>query len=240
MTALGSGLKLDLHNHTHFSSDGVHSPAQLLTTARDRGIGCIAVTDHNTVRGGIEAAQIAATDHTLPRVIPGVELATLEGEVIGLFVSQEIPKLLSLAEAVSRIRLQGGLVYLPHPFDVARRGAIQAKERLGAANLADIIEVVNARALGSRAGRRAAALAAELGKPAGAGSDAHRAVEVARAYLVVDGVPTRENLLDLVARGRIEHRLRRRDYLFNVILMGMAPVTRLRRRFTSNVGHGPV
>ncbi len=71
-----SGFKLDLHNHTHFSSDGVHSPAGLLAVARARGIACIAITDHNTVRGGLEGLALAEADPGLPRVIPGVELLT--------------------------------------------------------------------------------------------------------------------------------------------------------------------
>ncbi len=231
MTTLGSGVKLDLHNHTHFSSDGVQSPARLLAAARDRGIGCIAITDHNTVRGALEGAALAAADPTLPRVIPGVELATDVGEVIGLFVSEEIPRSLSVVEAVARIRAQGGLVYLPHPFDKVRRGAVSPGERLRVAGLVDIIEVVNGRALGSRVALKSAALAARMGKPAGAGSDAHRSTEVGSAYIVVDEVPTRENLVRLVAAGRVEHHLRALDYFLNLGRMGMAPVTRFRRRF---------
>jgi len=231
---LGSGVKLDLHNHTHFSSDGVQSPARLLAAARDRGIGCIAITDHNTVRGGLEGAALAAADPELPRVIPGVELATQAGEIIGLFVSHEIPRLLPVDEAVARIRAQGGLVYLPHPFDMLRRGAVSPGERLRVAELADIIEVVNGRALGTRVSLKSAGLAARMHKPAGAGSDAHRTMEVGSAYVVVDEMPTRENLVWLVADGRVEHHLRLWDYMLNLVLMGMAPVTRFRRRITAS------
>lgn len=230
---LSSGVKLDLHNHTHFSSDGVQSPARLLAAARDRGIGCIAITDHNTVRGGLEGAALAAADPELPRVIPGVELATQAGEIIGLFVTEEIPKLLPVAEAAARIRAQGGLVYLPHPFDMLRRGAVSPDERLRVADLVDIIEVVNGRALGPRVSLKSAALAARMHKPAGAGSDAHRTMEVGSAYVVVDEMPTRENLVRLVAAGRVEHHLHLRDYMLNLGLMGMAPVTRFRRRITA-------
>jgi predicted metal-dependent phosphoesterase TrpH len=227
---LGSGVKLDLHNHTHFSSDGAQSPARLLAAARDRGIGCIAITDHNTVRGGLEGAALAEADPELPRVIPGIELATQAGEIIGLFVSEEIPRLLPVSDAVARIRAQGGLVYLPHPFDRVRRGAVSPGERVRVADLADIIEVVNGRALLPRAGFKSAGWAARWGKPAGAGSDAHRTMEVGSAYVVVDEMPTRENLVRLVAAGRVEHHLRAWDYLLNWGLMGMAPVTRFRRR----------
>lgn len=233
MIALGSGVKLDLHNHTHFSSDGMQSPARLLATARDRGIGCIAVTDHNTVRGGLECAALAAANPDLPKVIPGIELATQAGEIIGLFVSAEIPRLLPVADAVARIRLQGGLVYLPHPFDRLRRGAVAAADRSTVAALADIIEVVNGRAVSSRAGAKSARLAAQLGKPAGAGSDAHRPMEIGFAYVVVEALPTRDTLVELVAAGHVEHHLRPWDYLLNCGLMGLAPITRLLRRFAT-------
>jgi predicted metal-dependent phosphoesterase TrpH len=190
----GFGLRLDLHNHTHFSSDGAQSPATLLAAAKKRGIACVAITDHNTVRGGIEALTLAEADGRLPRVIPGVELATQSGEVIGLFVTEEIPKGLPVEEAVARIRAQGGIVYLPHPFDKVRRGAVSPVDRLRVARLADIIEVMNGRALGTQAGRKSVELAAFLGKPGGAGSDAHRRAEVGTAYVLVEAIPTPETL----------------------------------------------
>ena len=97
------------------------------------------------------------------------------------------------------------------------------------AGLADIIEVANGRALGPRAGSKSASLAARLGKPGGAGSDAHRSTEVGTAYVVIDEIPTRETLIVLVAAGRVEHRLRSWDYVLNWGRMGMAPITRFAR-----------
>jgi predicted metal-dependent phosphoesterase TrpH len=77
-------LRLDLHNHTSHSADGTMNPRTLLERAAAEGIACLAVTDHNTVRGGLEALAFAEADPSLPRVIPGVELRTQVGEVIGL------------------------------------------------------------------------------------------------------------------------------------------------------------
>ncbi len=233
MSVSPSGFKLDLHNHTSCSSDGVLTPADLLTAAKARGIDCLAVTDHNTVSGGAAALRLALADSRLPRVIPGMELATDVGEIIGLYVHEDIPTGLSLEESVARIREQGGLVYLPHPFDRLRRGAISARARLRAAQLADIIEVVNGRSLGPRVAAKAAALARETMKPAGAGSDAHRAPEVGIAYVVVAELPTPETLVALVAEGRLEHGLRSREYMLNWGFQGLSPVTRLRRRLPS-------
>ena len=229
MIMAGPGFKLDLHNHTRSSSDGVHTPEELLIQARARGIDCVAVTDHNTVRGGLEALSLAQADPKLPRVIPGVELLTDVGEIIGLFIQEEIPARLPVAEAAERIKSQGGLIYLPHPFDRVRRGAVISQERQRVAALADIIEVMNGRALHPRAGRRSRVLASELGKPWGAGSDAHRPQEVGTAYVVVTEIPTRDTLLALVAAGRVEHSLRPPDYLLNWGRMGLAPITRWRR-----------
>jgi predicted metal-dependent phosphoesterase TrpH len=227
---LQSGLRLDLHNHTSFSADGLMSPAALLTGARAKGIHCIAVTDHNTVQGALEALVLAEADLSLPRVIPGIELTTADGEIIGLYVEENIPSGLSLSESVARIRAQGGLVYLPHPYDFFRRGAISRGERVRAAELADIIEVVNGRSLGPRAGKKAGGLARRLNKPGGAGSDAHREAEIGLAYVTVAAHPSREALVSLVAAGTVGHSLSPWEYTLNWGMQGLAPVTRLRRR----------
>jgi len=230
-----SVLRLDLHNHTTFSPDGLLTPAALLAAAGRRGIGCLAVTDHNTTRGALAALALSESDPLLPRVIPGIELMTAAGEVIGLFVTEDIPRGLSLAESAARIRGLGGVVYLPHPYDVFRRGAVTRSERTRAAEIADIIEVVNGRALGPRAGHKAARLAQRLGKPQGAGSDAHRSREVGRAYVVADECPSRDNLVALVAAGRVEHTLTAADHALNWGLQALAPVTRARRALTGDL-----
>jgi predicted metal-dependent phosphoesterase TrpH len=205
-----SRLRLDLHNHTSFSADGLLPPDELLRTAKARGLDCIAVTDHNTVQAR-------------------------DGEVVGLYVEEEIPRGLSLQEAVERIRNLGGVVYLPHPHDVFRRGAVSRTQRRGAAEMSDVVEVVNGRALGPRAGIKSARLAARFGKPGGAGSDAHRALEVGRAYVVVRELPVRETLVEVVSAGHVEHNLRARSYALNWILMASSPLTRLWRKTTGSL-----
>ena len=229
-----SRLRLDLHNHTHFSPDALMSPAALLATAKARGIDCLAVTDHNTVEGALEAVALAEGDLSLPRVIPGIELTTADGEIIGLYVWNDIPAGLSLVESAELIRGQGGLVYLPHPYDVLRRGTISRRQRIPAAELSDIIEVMNGRALGPRAGEKAARLAGRLGAPAGAGSDAHRELEVGLAWVEVDAYPSRDTLVSLVAGGAVVHDLSLREYTTNLGMKGLAPVTRLRHRVASD------
>ena len=228
----GSGLRLDLHNHTAFSRDGLLSPRELLVEAAARGVCCIAITDHDSVEGARQAAAAAEADHSLPRVIPGIELSTRAGEIIGLYIEEKIPARLTIDEAVNRIRSLGGLVYLPHPFDWARRGAIDPRERDRIAERSDIIEVVNGRSLSPWCSRRAQRLARRLGKPQGAGSDAHRAAEVGLAYVLVDAVPTRDTLVALVHAGRVENGLNPKEYALNWGFQSLSPVTRARRRLT--------
>jgi predicted metal-dependent phosphoesterase TrpH len=230
-----SGLRLDLHNHTSFSADGSMSPASLLAAAKTKGIACIAVTDHNTVEGALQAVELADADLTLPRVIPGIELLTTDGEIIGLYVWENIPTHLPLLEAIERIRGQGGLVYLPHPFDRLRRGTVSKRERVRAAELADIIEVVNGRALCRRAGNKSLALAEQLGKARGAGSDAHHKAEVGFAAVLIESYPSRDTLVSLVERGRVVHDLSLREYALNWGVQGLAPVTRMRRRVAGDI-----
>jgi predicted metal-dependent phosphoesterase TrpH len=208
------------------------TPAVLLSTARAKGLDCIAVTDHNTVRGGLLALGLSEADPSLPRVIPGIELSTEVGEVVGLYVREDIPRGLPLREATLRIRDLGGLVYLPHPHDVFRRGAISRRERDNAAALCDLVEGFNGRALGPCAGAKSARLAERQGKPCGAGSDAHHRGEVGRAWVEVAELPTRETLVGVVAAGEVRHGLRALGYSLNWGRQASAPWTRAWRRIT--------
>ncbi|MCX8032108.1 MAG: PHP domain-containing protein [Thermoleophilia bacterium] len=226
------GLRVDLHNHTRFSSDGWLSPRELLLAAARRGIHCLAVTDHNTLEGALEAAALAEEDPSLPRVIPGIELTTREGEIIALYVSDPIPAGLALPEAIDRVKGQGGLVYLPHPCELVRHGAISRRARLQAASLADIVEVLNGRALTPKAQKKALLLAQALGKASGAGSDAHARSEVGSAFVLVDDYPTRDTLVSLLQRGTVVGTLGAMDYTVNWVVRGFAPFVRLSRELT--------
>ena len=109
-------IDVDLHMHTDHSNDCVTPVEVLLATARERGLGAIAVTDHNEISGAHEAREKAAEYGV--KVIVGEEVKTADqGEVIGLFIEEKIPRGMSLEETIAEIRRQGGLVYVPHPFD---------------------------------------------------------------------------------------------------------------------------
>ncbi len=162
---------VDLHMHTTWSHDCSIDPAELLDHAEAIGLGAIAVTDHNVFGGAREAAGLA-TDRGLI-VIPGEEVKTdNQGEVIGLFLEEEIPRGMTFAETVEAIKEQGGLVYLPHPFD--RLHAIPDPATLHR-HLGDIdvFEVYNARLLRDSFNDEALRFARKYGLLQGAGSDAH-------------------------------------------------------------------
>ncbi len=136
-------LRIDLHNHTDYSPDGVLSPLRLLLLARARGLDCIAVTDHNRLEGALRCLELAEGDSSLPRVIPGVEVRSRHGEIVGLFLERDIPAGRSALHTIDLIRAQGGIVYLPHPYDVFRRATLTPDRVEEVARHVDVIEVAN-------------------------------------------------------------------------------------------------
>jgi predicted metal-dependent phosphoesterase TrpH len=161
----------DLHMHTTWSHDCSIEVDDLLDHAEAEGLGAIAVTDHNAIGGARAAAELARGRRLV--VIPGEEVKTAgQGEVIGLFLTDEIPRGMTFAETVEAIRAQGGLVYVPHPFD--RMHAIPDASTLQR-HLAeiDVFEVYNARLLFEGYNDEAVRFARKYNLTAGAGSDAH-------------------------------------------------------------------
>jgi predicted metal-dependent phosphoesterase TrpH len=161
----------DLHMHTSWSHDCSIQVEELLDHAETIGLGAIAITDHNRFGGAQEAVDLARSRDLV--VIPGEEVKTdTQGEVIGLFLREEIPRGMSFAETIEAIRAQDGLVYLPHPFD--RRHAIPDARTLHR-HLADIdvFEVYNARLIREAFNDEALRFARKYGLTMGAGSDAH-------------------------------------------------------------------
>ena len=161
----------DLHMHTSWSHDCSIEVDDLLDHAEAEGLGAIAITDHNVFGGAVEAAERARGRELI--VIPGEEVKTDDqGEVIGLFLREEIPRGMSFSETVAAIREQEGVVYLPHPFD--RMHAIPFPATLHRQlHEIDVLEVYNARLLFEGYNDEAVRFARKYGLPGGAGSDAH-------------------------------------------------------------------
>jgi len=161
----------DLHMHTSWSHDCSIEPRELVDYAEAIGLGAIAVTDHNVFGGALEAAELArGRDLT---VILGEEIKTDgQGEVIGLFLQEEIPRGLPFADTITAIREQGGLVFVPHPFDRMHTVPDAATLHRHLAEI-DLFEVYNARVLFDTANDEALRFARKYNLTMGAGSDAH-------------------------------------------------------------------
>ncbi len=164
-------IDVDLHMHTDHSMDCATPVEVLLSTARDQGLGAIAVTDHNEISGALEAQRMA--DEYGIKIIVGEEVKTAsQGEVIGLFLTEKIPRGMTLQETVAEIKRQGGIVYVPHPFD--RMHAVPDYEHLLAIiDDVDAIEVYNPRVAIGSFNEEAQRFAAKYRVVAGAGSDSH-------------------------------------------------------------------
>lgn len=168
-----------MHMHTMWSGDATTTPAELAEAVADTAIDVLCITDHGTINGAVELAGELGC-----RVVVGEEVRTHAGELIGLFLTQRLPFGMKADEAALAIRGQGGLVYVPHPFDPVRHclredvlGALVAE------GLVDAIEVFNAKVSLSSLNRRAADFASAHGLAAGAGSDSHEPSAIGAAYV---------------------------------------------------------
>ena len=190
-----------MHLHTRASFDCLSEPQDVVERALARGIDRICITDHNEIAAALEMHR-----EYLDIVIVGEEVKTAEGvDIIGLFLEERIPKGTPARETCERIREQGGLVYVPHPFASGKGGGGRVLDTI--ADLIDIIEGFNARLHHSALNDRAVEWGRARGIPLGAGSDAHTLAEVGRAWVEAphaDGGPAA--FLEAVRRGTIHGR----------------------------------
>jgi predicted metal-dependent phosphoesterase TrpH len=191
-------LHADLHSHTHFSRDGWISPERYVLQAVKRGIDCAAVSDHNNIVGAREVAKIAPF-----KVIISEEIKSTEGEIIGFFLKDEIPKGLTPEDTVRAIREQGGLVCVPHPFDRLRSSPLTTRALLRIVDQVDIVEVFNARTTLKIDNERAWRFARKYGKPVSAGSDAHWHPEIGTAWVRLPDFDGPEQFLESLRRAQV-------------------------------------
>lgn len=173
---------LDLHNHSDRSHDASNTLADYERAYAAGRFDVLAITDHNRIDGALDFAERASFP-----VVVGMEIDTAAGELVGLFLTEPVPRGLPARETAERIRAQGGLVYLQHPFLrlVVRSLAVSAREELAAAGLIDVVEVANGGPFTGRANARARVWAAARSLPAGAGSDAHEPPGIGRCAVAV-------------------------------------------------------
>lgn len=195
-------ISIELHAHTFASEDCLMQPRDIVRVCRERGVQRLAVTDHNTIRGAL-AVQAMAPE----LVIVGEEVMTTQGELLAYFVKDEVPAGLSPVEAVSRLRAQGAIISVSHPFDRLRQGAWREADLLAVTPLVDAIEVFNARCVCPQDNDRALAFAQAHGKPGTVGSDAHSLRELGRARLQAERADTPADLLLAFRQGKWTTRL---------------------------------
>jgi predicted metal-dependent phosphoesterase TrpH len=193
-------IKADLHVHTEYSPDCNTPLARIIDHCRETGIDCLAIADHNTIEGALKMQDIAPF-----LVIVAEEVLTPHGEIMGMFLKENIPAGLSVAETISRIRAQGGLVAIPHPFDRFRQSALDSKitRRLAEQGEIDVIEVFNSRTPLYRSSARAESFARKYGIPGSAGSDAHTLQAIGNAYVEMPEFNGREDFLSALAAGTV-------------------------------------
>ncbi|MDA1216221.1 MAG: PHP domain-containing protein [Chloroflexi bacterium] len=214
-------LRGDFHMHTHFSSDCMVDPADLVQRCIDVGLNCIAVTDHNSLGGALAVKAIAPF-----MVITGEEVRSTEGEITALFITEEIPKWLTPMETVKRIRDQGGLVSIPHPHDPFRSSPLTTQGIEEVIPHADIVEAFNARVTLARHNSRGRQIAKEHHLLATAVSDAHTLGELGRCYTELpefDGTP--EGFKAALAEAHLVERAA------NPLVHVYSTINKLRRKF---------
>lgn len=192
-------VRVDCHSHTMWSGDATTTPDELIEAVAVSGIDVLCITDHSTTNGAFELA-----DRLDCRVVVGEELRTAVGELMGLFLTERIPFGVQPDEFCARVRDQGGIVYVPHPFDPTRNALQEPVLRdLAARGLLDAIEVFNGKVSLQHLNMKAAAFAEEADLPGGAGSDAHVPDALGAAFLDMPDFATPAEFLANMRNGMI-------------------------------------
>ena len=189
-------LKVDFHTHTHYSPDSITSIKDLILAARKRGLDRVVVTDHNLLKGALEA-QAAAPE----LVIAGEEVQTTEGEFLAAYVTQMVPRGLQPFEALQRLKDQGAFISISHPFDPQRSGWSMKTLEMIVPHV-DAIETLNGRMLRNEYNDKAEAFADLLGIPGTAGTDGHHPSEIGRVYTILPDFWDAESLRQAIRQGK--------------------------------------
>lgn len=218
-------MKAEFHVHTRFSGDSLLPLWALRLRCMARGIECIAITDHNQVEG----AQRCREKYPKLHVIVGEEIFTSEGEVIGLFLQERIPPGLTAEQTIEQIKKQGGVVWIPHPCDRMRSKSVlrsDAYERL--LDKIDCVEEYNGRTRLEEDICKQRELAESSGAIKVVGSDAHTFFELGRTYMLLDKVPQRDDLTQVLSSAEVRtkpcmesaHRVTKVEKAVRMILAG--------------------
>jgi hypothetical protein len=193
-------LRVEFHCHTIHSPDSLTRPAALLAACARKKIDRVVITDHNTIRGALEARALDPQ-----RVIIGEEIQTREGELLAAFVQEEVPKGLPPAEAITRLRHQGAFISVSHPLDAHRGWRLEALQEI--LPLVDALEVFNSRCVEAVFNTRAEAYARQHNLPGTVGSDAHTTRELGRSVLLLPDFNSADSLRQVLPQAKFQTRL---------------------------------
>lgn len=194
-------VRVDMHSHTMFSGDSTTTLDEVCEAVVDAGIDVLCVTDHNAIEGANRLAR--ALDGTC-RVVVGEEVRTHTGEIIGLFLTEKISFGANALDTARQIRDQGGIVYVPHPFDPMRRNITETSlVDLVEAGLVDAIEAHNSKTSLASLNRRATDFGVDHGLALGAGSDAHVPLALGSAYVEMPDFDGPHDFLAKLRDGRV-------------------------------------
>jgi hypothetical protein len=188
-----SNMKYDFHTHSKYSADGYVEPKTMVKIAAKVGLSGIGVTDHNTIKGGLAAKKY---ENDEIQVIVGSEILTDKGEVIGIFLTEEIKSALFI-DVIEEIKAQNGVVVVPHPFDGIRSTSLHPTHY--DSRFIDSVEVFNSRCVRQAYNDMAKDYAKENYLNSIAGSDAHFENEIGNAGVETDS----DNIKEAVLNGNV-------------------------------------
>jgi predicted metal-dependent phosphoesterase TrpH len=204
-------IKVDFHVHTVHSPDSVITLPLLVEACRDRDIDAVAIMDHDIIEGAFEfaagAEELRSRGEWAPRILIGEEVRTSGGEICGLFLKDHVPKGLTPPETMRLIRSQGGLVYVPHPFDILKLKRLRARELEEFSPMIDIIEVFNGKPRFPAANILASRFLNTHEFPRGAGSDSHEPTHLGAVYVEMQEFDGPADLLEKLSAGVVRGRI---------------------------------
>ena len=200
-------MRVDFHVHTVYSPDSVIIFPTLVEACHARGLDAVAIMDHDVIEGAFEfrrlSEEAAARGEWAPRILVGEEVRTTGGEICGLFLSEWVPDHLDPVETMRLIREQGGLVYVPHPFDLLKFKRLKAKELKALKDAIDIVEAFNGKPRLPLANVLARRFLDRHDFPRGAGSDSHEPTHLGTVYVEMGDFEGPDDLLSQLRSGKV-------------------------------------
>ena len=190
-------IKSEFHCHTNVSKDSLVSLEDLLTACRKKSLNRIVITDHNTIEGALEAN---ACDSQ--KFIVGEEIKTMNGELLAIFVQEQVPSRLSPMETIEILRAQGAFISVSHPFDVFRSGHWELEDLIKIVPYVDAIEVFNSRCMFPRFNTLAKEFAEQYHLLGTVGSDSHHISEIGTATLSLPDFNDADSLKNALAQAQ--------------------------------------